>query len=1243
MIRRIFVEPKEEFANGAKACLEDLKNSLNLKNLESARILQRYDIQDLDDADYDNAKYTIFCEAPVETLYEETFPIADDEISFAVEYLPGQFDQRADSAEQCLQLMAKKRKKIACATVYVLKGKLSESDLAAVKKYLVNAVDSRIAADKKPETLNITAKVPADVKVVENFITMSPSEIADLHKSLSLAMSVADLSFCQQYFAETEKRNPTITEIRVLDTYWSDHCRHTTFLTHLKNVSFENGEVCDQIKDEWNKYLQYRKDLNLEAKGKHICLMDIALVGMRVLKKAGKLSDLEESDEINAASIVVPVEIDGKTEEWLVMFKNETHNHPTEIEPFGGAATCLGGAIRDPLSGRSYVYQAMRVTGAGDPRKTLAETLPGKLQQRKICKTAAKGYSSYGNQIGLATGQVSEVYHPGYVAKRLEIGAVVAAAPRSQVIRGVPEKGDYILLVGGATGRDGIGGATGSSKDHTEKALENSAEVQKGDAPMERKLQRLFRNKEASRLIKRCNDFGAGGVSVAIGELAPSLEIDLDKVTKKYEGLDGTELAISESQERMAVVVSPKDAQKYIDFAETENLTCKHVATVTDTGYLVMKWRGKTIVNLSRKFLDTNGTVAEASAKVCEPKGENPLLKDNGKNTAQKWLDTVADLNVCSQKGLIEMFDSSIGASAVLHPFGGKYLNSPADSMCSKISTEKGDTKKSTIFSWGFNPFVASYSPYHGAICAICESFAKIAATGGDTTKIYLTLQEYFEKLRTNPERWGKPLAALLGALKAQIELKAAAIGGKDSMSGSFNDLDVPPTLVSFAITTENADNVVSPEFKKAGNTVAFVEIEKDKLGLPKFADMIEKYALIRKAVLAKKVAAMRPIRSGGLAEAVTKSCLGNNLGFEFAKEFKGSHFDLSYGSIVVELNDEGELQSLKAKKLGTVKDDAKIRFDDTVLDLKDLQNAWENTLETVYPTKAKDAAGELKTISYAEKSPIISPSKVARPRVFIPVFPGTNCEYDSAKAFEEAGAVADIFVFKNRSDADIAASVDEMARRIKNSQIVMFPGGFSAGDEPAGSGKFIAAIFRNKLLTDAINSHIKEKKNLVLGICNGFQALIKLGLVPFGEVRPLTENSPTLTYNNISRHISCYATTRVASKLSPWFADCELGEEFSIPLSHGEGKFVAKPEVLQTLIKNGQVATQYVDFSGNARADIPFNPNGSLCAIEGITSPCGLVLGKMGHSERRGKFVGINISGEKFQPLFSAGVKYFA
>jgi len=1244
MIRRVFVEQKDGF--DARRLVSDLKANLGLPTLVGARILQRYDVEGIDDAQFDAVKYTVFCEAPVENVFDEEFTAEPSDRVFAIEFLPGQFDQRADSAEQCIQIVAHKRPKVACARVYVLQGGVSQADAAKVKKYLINAVDSREASLGKPKTLIKESAAPEDVKTIAGFTKTDEAAIAKLHAEMSLAMSVKDLAFCRDYFAKEEKRDPSITEIKLLDTYWSDHCRHTTFLTKLEEVGFEDAALNAPVKAAWQKYINARKTLGLDARGKEICLMDIALIGMRLLKKEGKLKDLEESEEINAASIVVEAEIDGKKQDWLVMFKNETHNHPTEIEPFGGAATCLGGAIRDPLSGRSYVYQAMRVTGAADPRKPFNETLAGKLPQKKIVTEAARGYSSYGNQIGLATGQVTEIYHEGYVAKRMEIGAVVAAAPKDYVFRGTPEKGDIILLVGGRTGRDGIGGATGSSKDHNSAALENSAEVQKGDAPMERKLQRLFRNPKASRIIKRCNDFGAGGVSVAIGELAPSLEIDLDAVPKKYDGLDGTELAISESQERMAVVLNPKDADAFKTCAAEENLECTLVARVTDTGRLVMKWRGKTIVDLSRDFLDTNGTTAVSKAFVKAPDANANPLKKSAKTfeeyDLEDWLKTLSSLNCCSQRGLVEMFDSTVGAGSVMHPYGGKNKATPSDAMCALLPVLKGETSTATLFSFGFNPNLTSWSPYHGAIYSVVESIAKIAAAGGDIKRARLTFQEYFEKLKNVPERWGKPLAALLGAFEAQINLGTAAIGGKDSMSGSFNELDVPPTLVSFALCPCDAKTVISPEFKKTSSKVALLTLDFDENFIPDWSGLKRKFEKLHRLIASKKILAAQTVRFGGAAEAVAKMSFGNSVGFKFDISFKGDIFALNPGAIVIELAEGAKPEDAEAVYLGKTCETPALYCADKVFEIKKLYEAWSAPLEDVFRTKAAEDFAKPVKPSFVPKRIAVSKEKYALPKVFIPAFPGTNCEYDSARAFEKAGAKADVFVFRNTNDADVEYSIKEMQRRIDASQILMIPGGFSAGDEPAGSGKFISAVFRNPRLADAVMRLLKDRKGLILGVCNGFQALIKLGLVPFGEIRPQDDDSPTLYYNNIARHVSCYATTRVASKLSPWLAECQIGEEHSIPFSHGEGKFLASQKTVETLFKNNQIATQYVDAAGAPTGLLPFNPNGSVHAIEGITSPCGLVFGKMGHSERCGVYVGKNISGNKVQPIFSAGVKYF-
>ena len=1241
MIRRLYVEQKG--LGAASALAADIKGTLNIRALDGVRVLQRYDVEGLEDAQYEAVKNLIFCELPVERLYEEDFPISGGEIAFAVEYLPGQFDQRADSAEQCIQIIAKMRPKVACAKVYLLRGNLSDEDVRAVKKYLINAVDSREASMDKPETLVRPAKVPADVETVDGFTKMDSAAISRLHSKMALAMSVEDLAFCRDYFSDCG-RDPTVTEIRVLDTYWSDHCRHTTFLTELVDVKIDEGRFNEPARKAWGRYLELRKTLGLDSRGKKVCLMDIALIGMRALRAAGKLEDLEESAEVNAASVIVNVDVNGEPQEWLVMFKNETHNHPTEIEPFGGAATCLGGAIRDPLSGRSYVYQAMRVTGAGDPRKPFEQTLPGKLSQKKIVQGAANGYSSYGNQIGLATGQVAEIYHEGYVAKRMEIGAVIAAAPRSSVVRGTPQKGDVILLVGGRTGRDGIGGATGSSKGHTTKALENSAEVQKGDPPMERKLQRLFRNPDAARLIKRCNDFGAGGVSVAIGELAPSLEIDLDAVPKKYGGLDGTELAISESQERMAVVLAPSDMEAFKKFAAEENLECAHVATVTDTGRLVMMWRGQKVVDLSRAFLDTNGTTASASAEIEAPAETGPLeTAKEASGDAQRWKENLSSLNCCSERGLIERFDSSIGACAVNHPFGGKFLATQPDAMSSKIPLLKGETNTGTLFSFGFDPYVSSWSPYHGAAYAVLESAAKIAASGGDVSKIRFTFQEYFERLRNEPKRWGKPVAALLGALDAQLGLGCASIGGKDSMSGSFNDIDVPPTLVSFAMCVCDVRNVISPELKGGGSVLALLEIDRDEYLVPVWQDALDKYGRLYGLIKTGAVLAASTVRMGGISEAVAKMSFGNEVGVEFDKSCDEDLFSRRCGAVVVELSKPEDASALGAKIFAKTIPQPEIVVGGSRLPIKSLREAWEGPLEEIFPTRAPDCeTRDILKPSFVPKEFAVSASKYAKPRVFIPVFPGTNCEYDTARAFERAGAEVSTFVFRNATDSDVAESISEMRRRIDSAQMLMIPGGFSAGDEPAGSGKFIAAVFRNPSLEDAVMDLLKNRKGLILGICNGFQALVKLGLVPYGEIRPLGEEGPTLTFNNIFRHVSCYVRTRVASTLSPWLSECEVGQEHVLPVSHGEGKFVASDAFIRDMAKNGQIATQYVDLDGNPSLSIPFNPNGSLHAIEGITSPCGLVFGKMCHSERFGNNVAKNIPGNKVQPLFSAGVKYF-
>lgn len=1233
-MNRIFVEKKAGHNAEALHLLQDLHESLGLPGLKSVRVVQRYDVDGVSEAEFDAASRLILSEPQVDDI-SGSLEISAGETAFAVEYLPGQFDQRADSAGQCIQILTGKDKPaVASAKVIVLNGSLSAEEIASVKSYVINAVDSHEASMDIPATLEPNTHEPADVTILSGFISQSADELAALRSSLGLAMSNADIVFCQAYFRDQEKRDPSLTEIRMLDTYWSDHCRHTTFLTKIEDVTF--GENTAPVQRAWEAYLATRKNLGREDKP--VSLMDIALIGMRELKASGELDNLEVSEEVNAASIVVPVSIDGGAEEeWLVMFKNETHNHPTEIEPFGGAATCLGGCIRDPLSGRSYVYQAMRVTGAGDPRTPFSETLPGKLPQKKICQVAAHGYSSYGNQIGLATGQVAEVYHPGYVAKRLEIGAVVAAVPRSQVFRGSPSPGDVILLIGGRTGRDGVGGATGSSKEHTDTALENSAEVQKGDAPTERKIQRLFRNPELTRKIKICNDFGAGGISVAIGEIAPSLVINLDAVSKKYDGLDGTELAISESQERMAICVNSADIAYFKQQADLENLECNHVADVTDSGRLVMQWRGKTIVDLSRAFLDTNGVQQTATIHVGSI-GDRPAPDSNTDLST-----TLSALNVCSQKGLGEMFDSSVGAGTVLWPFGGEHQLTPPDAMAAKLPLLAGNTDVCTFMSWGFNPDLSAWSPFHGALYAVTESVCKAVAAGARLSDIRLTLQEYFPKLGTDATRWGLPFAALLGAYQAQTGLRLAAIGGKDSMSGSFNELDVPPTLVSFALAPGKASLALSPEFKKAGSNLSLVEIPLDADLLPDFARLRETAEALHQLNAAGKILALHHVGQPGIAAALAKMAFGNHIGAEI-----NTTEDLSkdrYFAFILE-HTEPLPAEFDSKELGHTTETGDLVLNGKVHILSELQQAWTSTLEPIYPTDASETskAPALQEIAIADgaKPAVKSRGSSAKPRVLIPAFPGTNSEYDSTKAFNEAGADSTIQVFRNLTAKHIEESIDAFAESIRQSQILMFPGGFSAGDEPDGSAKFIATVIRNPKVADAIMDLLKNRDGLVLGICNGFQALVKTGLVPFGEIRDAKEDAPTLVHNSISRHISCYARTRVVSTLSPWLANCQSGEIHRVPVSHGEGKFYASPEVISALAASGQIATVYCDESGASSMDIAINPNGSLAAIEGITSPCGRVFGKMAHTERSGSLVAKNIPGNKHQPLFTAGVNYF-
>ena len=1244
-IKRIYVEKKEGCNIEASQLLADIKENLGLTNLTGLRILNRYDVEDIADDVFEAASKTIFSEPPVDYIYNETFEMAEDETAFSMEYLPGQYDQRADSAMQCIQIISGDDKAVvASAKTYVLKGKLSTEDVEKIKHYCINPVDSREASMEKPATLKMDLTIPTTVETIDGFVDMDEKALLDYRKSLGLAMSEADIIFCQKYFRDTEKRNPTITEIRVIDTYWSDHCRHTTFATHINDVTFEDGKYKNVVENVYKMYLDEKKSLGREQKP--VCLMDIATTGMRALRAQGKLDNFDESEEINACSIVVPVDVDGVEEDWLVMFKNETHNHPTEIEPFGGAATCLGGAIRDPLSGRSYVYQAMRVTGAGDPTVPVADTLQGKLPQRKIVTSAAHGYSSYGNQIGLATGQVAEIYDEGYVAKRMEIGAVIAAAKKENVIRERPDAGDIIILTGGRTGRDGCGGATGSSKEHNEDSiLTCGAEVQKGNAPTERKLQRLFRNPEVSKMIRRCNDFGAGGVSVAIGELAYGLEINLDLVPKKYEGLDGTELAISESQERMAVVVKADKADSFIKYANEENLEATVVAKVTDDRRLKMFWNGNDIVNISRDFLDTNGAVQNTDIYVEEPANKPEKIVNKADLKAQ-WLENLSQLNVACQKGLVERFDSTIGAGTILMPFGGKNQMTPAEVMAAKIPLLKGETTTGTLMSYGYNPTVAKWSPFHSAVYAVVESVAKIVAGGGDYDSVRLTFQEYFERLGEDSHRWGKPFSALLGAYLAQIELGTAAIGGKDSMSGTFKDLDVPPTLVSFAVDPVKMYNVISPEFKNAGNTIVKVSVSYDENDLPVFDELKKNFVKISELVKESKIVSAATIGVGGIAAAVTKMAFGNDIGAVINEE---DLFNYNYGSFVLELAcDKAEAEKLFAgynfAVIGNTTSEKSIVANGVTIDLDEALNIWIKPLEKIFPTKyleeVKKADIEIKPFNVVEKK--FSGKGIAAPRVLIPVFPGNNCEYDTKRAFEKAGAVADTLVVTNLKTQWLEESIDKMVDMIHNSQIIMIPGGFSAGDEPEGSGKFIAAVFRNPKVKEAVMDLLKNRDGLMLGICNGFQALIKLGLVPFGEIRDMEENSPTLTFNTIGRHISCLADTKIVSNKSPWLWNSNVGDIHKVAFSHGEGRFMADEAVIKALAENNQIATQYVDPNGNPTFDIRYNPNGSLYAIEGITSPDGRVLGKMGHSERMGNGVFKNVPGEKDQKIFLSGVQYF-
>ena len=1231
MVKRVFVEKKDGFNVEADAMISNFADTLGISGIEKIRFIVRYDVSGITEEQYAAAKPVIFSEPQIDNVYDEVLPVDDGDRVFATEFLPGQYDQRADFAEQALQIITQGEKpKVRAARVIVIKGNISDEDFAKIKNYSINPVEAREASLDKPENLEVAYDIPTTVETVEGFIDKTKEQLQDMIGNLGLAMDIDDITFCQKYFKETEKRNPTITEIRMIDTYWSDHCRHTTFLTKLEDVKFHN----DYIEDVFKQYMDTRKYVYGD-RDKSVCLMDIATMAVKKLKKDGVLDALDESEEINACSIKVTANVDGKDEQWLVMFKNETHNHPTEIEPFGGAATCLGGAIRDPLSGRVYVYQAMRVTGAGDPTKPLSETLPGKLPQRKLTNTAAAGYSSYGNQIGLATGSVTEIYDEGYVAKRMEIGAVVGAAPASNVVREQPSPTDVIILLGGRTGRDGCGGATGSSKAHTEESLTTcGAEVQKGNPPEERKLQRLFRNPEVTHLIKRCNDFGAGGVSVAIGELADGLEIDLNKVPKKYEGLSGTELAISESQERMAVVIRAKDEEKFIALASEENLEATKVAVVTDKNRLVMNWNGNTICDISRDFLNTNGAEKRATAEVEEAGDVNKFFKgEKASDIKEKWLETVGSLNVCSQKGLVERFDSSIGANTVFMPYGGINMMSPMQSMVAKLPVLNGETTTGTVMAYGYNPKLSKLSPFHGAIYAVVESVAKIVATGGEAKDAYLTFQEYFERLRNVPSRWGKPVAALLGGYLAQTKLGIAAIGGKDSMSGSFENIDVPPTLVSFAINKLDVTKAVSTDIKEVGSKLYLIKLNADQNMIPDFEDLKSKYAYVNKLIKEGKIKSSFAVTGGGICEAVSKMSFGNGIGAEITYD---DLFAPLYGSIIVETNED-----IDGIFLGTTIKD-KIVANGVTLEIKDVVSKWTKTLEKVFPTKAGEIKGEIESYSYDKRNTSAPAVITGKPKVLIPVFPGTNCEYDTMRAFRRAGAETEIFVFRNLTAKDLNDSVMELSKRINEAQIVMLPGGFSAGDEPDGSAKFIATTFRNPRLTEDIHNLLYKRDGLMLGICNGFQALIKLGLVPFGKIVPTDDTCPTLTYNKINRHVSQIVYTKVASTLSPWFSNVNVGDIHSVAVSHGEGRFVADSKTVETLAKNGQIATQYVDLNGNPTYDITFNPNGSVCAIEGITSPDGRVLGKMAHSERLSANTYKNIYGEKEQGIFKSGVQYF-
>ena len=1257
-VRRVYAEKKPAYAVAAKELQSEIKSYLGIKTVTGVRVLIRYDIENVSEETYKKALGTVFFEPPVDDVYEENFELNGAK-TFSVEYLPGQFDQRADSAEQCLKLLKEEEEPIIrTATTYVIEGEITDAELEAIKNYCINPVDSRETGMEKPVTLVTEFEEPADVAVFDGFMDMEEKAFKDLYDSLGLAMTFKDFLHIQNYFKSEEKRNPSMTEIRVLDTYWSDHCRHTTFSTELTDVTFEDGYFKAPLEKTYQEYLDTHKEIYAGRDDKFVCLMDIALMAMKKLRKEGKLEDLEESEEINACSIVVPVEVDGVTEEWLVNFKNETHNHPTEIEPFGGAATCLGGAIRDPLSGRTYVYQAMRVTGAADPTVSVKDTMEGKLPQKKLVRGAADGYSSYGNQIGLATGYVKEIYHPDYVAKRMEIGAVMGAAPRRAVQRLTSDPGDIIILLGGRTGRDGCGGATGSSKAHTTQSIDTcGAEVQKGNPPTERKIQRLFRREEVTHIIKKCNDFGAGGVSVAIGELADGLRVQLDKVPKKYAGLDGTELAISESQERMAVVIAPQDVEQFLAYAKEENLEAVEVAVVTEEPRLVLEWRGKEIVNISRAFLDTNGAHQETAVTVEMPDEKEKFFGKkelNGVadalaagNVKKAWMTMLADLNVCSQKGLVEMFDGSIGAGSVYMPYGGKYQLTETQSMVAKLPVAKGSSDTVTMMAYGFDPYLSSWSPYHGAVYAVVESVARIVAAGGDYKKIRFTFQEYFRRMSEDPKRWSQPFAALLGAYSAQMGFGLPSIGGKDSMSGSFNEIDVPPTLVSFAVDVAKEKDIITPEFKKAGNPIVWFKIAKDAYDLPDYAQMMDLYEKIHSLIGNGAICSAYALDGKGMAAAVSKMAFGNALGVAMSEKISADEmFEPGFGQLIAEVSADKLEEILKAvpeaQVVGEVTATGTFTYGNMTITMEEALSAWTQTLEKVFPTRATQEKDVLDTPVYTAGNVHVCKNKIARPTVFIPVFPGTNCEYDSARAFEAAGADTIVKVFKNLSAEDIRDSVEVFTKAIDQSQMIMFPGGFSAGDEPEGSAKFFATAFRNEKMKEAVMRLLNERDGLALGICNGFQALIKLGLVPYGEITAQKENSPTLTYNTIGRHISKMVYTKVVTNKSPWLAGTEVGNIYCNPASHGEGRFVAPKEWLDKLFENGQVATQYVNEAGQPTMDEEWNVNGSYMAIEGITSPDGRVLGKMAHAERKGRSVAMNIYGEQDMKLFESGVKYF-